>query len=108
MGFSNLASGGRKPPVKSATGGLRPPLAVLLLLSLSGGLSAGEPVRLTSDGKLKFSPVFWSGGKEVLYADLEKPEQFQLRRLILATKAVEPLHPKAATSEFEPAVSADG
>jgi TolB protein len=79
------------------------------LLALPVGLlRGGEPVRLTFDGRLKFSPVFFNGGKEVIYADLEKPEQFRLQRLNLATKAVEPLHPKAAASEFEPAVSADG
>jgi dipeptidyl aminopeptidase/acylaminoacyl peptidase len=69
---------------------------------------AGEPVRLTSDGRLKFSPVFFKGGREILYADLERPEQYRLQCLDLATRVVKPLHPKAPTSEFEPAVSADG
>jgi Tol biopolymer transport system component len=80
----------------------------LALLCLSPCLGAAEPVRLTNDGKLKFSPVFFNGGREIIYADLEKPEQYRLQRLNLATGAVEPLHPKATTSEFEPAVSADG
>src|SRR5262245_47131661 len=80
----------------------------LTLLFLPPCLGAAEPVRLTSDGKLKFSPVFFNGGREIVYADLEKPEQYRLQRLNLATRAVEPLHPKATTSEFEPAVSADG
>src|SRR5436190_18908449 len=73
-----------------------------------GALPAAEPVRLTSDGKLKFSPVFFNGCREIVYADLEKPEQYRLQRLNLATRVVEPLHAKAASSEFEPAVSADG
>ena len=71
-------------------------------------LNSAEPVRLTTDGVLKFSPVFVNGDREIIYADLEKPEQWRLRRLNLATRAVEPLHPKAANSEFEPAISADG
>jgi dipeptidyl aminopeptidase/acylaminoacyl peptidase len=82
--------------------------AVLVLALLPCLVRAGEPVRLTSDGKLKFSPVFFNSGKEIIYADLEKPEQYRLHRLTLATKGVEPLHPKATTSEFDPAVSADG
>jgi Tol biopolymer transport system component len=80
----------------------------LLLLCLPAGLCAGEPVRLTSDGRLKFSPVFFNNGKDVIYAELEKPELYRLKRLTLATGAVEPLHRGATTSEFEPAVSGDG
>ncbi len=98
-------SGRRNPKISAALA-----CAVLLsLLNVSGGpLSAAEPVRLTTDGVLKFSPVFFNGDREIIYADLEKPEQWRLQRLNVATRAIEPLHPKAATSEFEPAVSADG
>jgi Tol biopolymer transport system component len=71
-------------------------------------LSADEPVRLTFDGVLKFSPVFVNDDREIVYADLEKPEQFRLQRLNLATHTVKPLHSSSATSEFEPAISADG
>jgi WD40 repeat protein len=68
----------------------------------------GEPVRLTTDGRLKFSPVFFDGGRQIIYADFEKPELFRLQRLTMATKTIEPLHPSATASEFEPSVSADG
>jgi Tol biopolymer transport system component len=71
-------------------------------------LNAGEPIRLTTDGKLKFSPVFINGGKDIVYHDLEKPELYRLQRLTLATRAVEPFHPKASSSEFEMTVSANG
>ena len=38
-------------------------LAVIgLLCSLAGGAAAGEPVRLTHDGRLKFTPVFCDDG----------------------------------------------
>lgn len=84
------------------------PIATWFCLVLPCALSAAEPVRLTTDGKLKYSPVYFNNAKEIIYADWEKPEQFRLQRLNLATKAVEPLHPKATTSEFDPTVSADG
>src|SRR5438552_1810599 len=74
----------------------------------AGDPKPADPVRLTTDGRLKFSPVFFDGGREIIYADLEKPELFRLQRLSLATKKIEPLHPAASKSEFEPAVSADG
>jgi Tol biopolymer transport system component len=83
-------------------------LSLLAWAALPCLLGAGEPIRLTTDGVFKCTPVFFNGGKEIIYADLEKPEQYRLRRLTLASRAVEPLHPKATTSEFEPTVSADG
>ncbi len=82
-------------------------LGLLTLALLPCLLSAGEPVRLTTDGKLKFSPVFFNTGKEIVYHDLEKPELYRLQRLNIATRAVEPVHPKAASSEFEATVSTD-
>lgn len=93
---------------KRTLGFLALPVLACLIGIPAERLSAGEPLRLTTDGTLKFSPVFFNGDREIVYADLEKPEQFRLRRLNLVTRAVEPLHPKAANSEFEPAVSADG
>lgn len=79
-----------------------------ILLCFSATLRAGEPVRLTTDGKLKFSPVFGADAKEIVYAVLEKPEQYRLMRLTLATGKVEMVHKAATTSEFEPTFSADG
>src|ERR1700686_2561764 len=73
-----------------------------------GGGIPGEPVCLTTDGRLKFSPVFFDGGREIIFADFESPELFRLQRLNLASKKIEPLHPSASKSEFEPSVSADG
>jgi Tol biopolymer transport system component len=82
-------------------------LAIVMWAMFSSLLTAGEPVRLTTDGKLKFSPVFINGGKEIVYHDLEKPELYRLQRLTNASRIVEPLHPKASSSEFEATVSAD-
>ncbi len=83
-------------------------MAIAMWAASVAPLGAAEPIRLTTDGVLKASPVFINGEREIIYADLEKPEQWRLRRLNLATQTVEPLHPKAMNSEFEPAISADG
>lgn len=66
---------------------------------------AAEPVRLTEDGKLKFSPTYDSDGKGIIYVELEKPTLLRLIRLDLETKKKARLHEKAATSEFEPCFS---
>jgi WD40 repeat protein len=82
-------------------------LALGLLLAVSSAMSAGEPARLTFDGRLKFSPVFRDGGREVVFAELVTPSLYQIRRLVLADGTNEPLHTAASTSEFEPAWSRD-
>jgi Tol biopolymer transport system component len=81
---------------------------LLLLAAASAGVEAGEPTRLTRDGRLKFSPVFCAGGQEVVYVDLVDPTRYQLMKLRLADGSTFPLHPEARTSEFEPAFSPDG
>lgn len=82
--------------------------SMFFLLAPTNACADEKPVRLTSDGRLKFSPVFFDGGQSIIYADFVKPELFRLQRLNLATKTIEPLHPSVAASEFEPTVSADG
>jgi Tol biopolymer transport system component len=72
---------------------------------LSGSVVAGEPLRLTHDGRLKFTPVFCDDGASLVYVDFEKPTLFRLKRLRLDTGVAEPLHPEAATAQFEPAWS---
>ncbi len=62
---------------------------------------------MTLDGRLKFTPVFHDGGKELVFVELVNPTLYQIRRLVLATGTNEPLHATAPTSEFEPAWSAD-
>ncbi len=71
-------------------------------------VSAAEPVRLTSDGRQKSSPVFRDGDKELVYTDFADATLFQLRRLVLADGTSELLHPKSTSAEFEPTWSADG
>ena len=81
---------------------LRSTLIVSVLTS--GGL-ASEPLRLTHDGRLKFSPVFCDEGKAVVYVDLETPSLYRLKKLRVADQRTKSLHPQATTSEFEPAFS---
>ena len=83
-------------------------LAAVLLCLVSGILSADE-VRLTTDGKVKRDPVFFKpDGSELLFAQLDKPNQLRLMKLHLRDRSVTPLHPDETRSEFEPAVSPDG
>jgi TolB protein len=85
-------------------------LAILCCLAVAiyQGASAGQLEQLTHDGRLKFSPVFRDGGKELVFVELVNPTLYQLRRLVLANGVNEPLQAASATSEFEPAWSADG
>jgi len=70
---------------------------------------AVEPVRLTTDGRVKRDPVFSKpDGSELLFVVLDRPKQLRLMKLTLASGKVELLHPNETRSEFEPAVSRDG
>ena len=66
-----------------------------------------EPERLTSDGRVKFSPVFVNTG-ELVYVDMVSPVLTRIQRFHLADGRIEALFPEAKTQEFEPAFSADG
>jgi TolB protein len=70
-------------------------------------VQAGESVRVTHDGRLKFSPVYRDGGTELVFAELVTPSLYQLRRLVVADGSIGPLNTTASTSEFEPACSRD-
>ena len=61
--------------------------------------------RLTTDGTLKFDPVFTKSG-EVVYTVLESAVQTRIMRLPLGGKPTK-LHPDATTSEFETTFTAD-
>lgn len=84
------------------------PAIVCVVLAAGTGTPAAEPQQLTRDGRLKFTPVFRDGGKEVVFVELTNPTLYQLRRLVLADGKNTPLHANAPTSEFEPTASADG
>ncbi len=90
----------------------RPIVATVLVVLTTRSATptiAAEPTRLTIDGKFKRDPVFLKpDGSELLFAQLDKPNQLRLMKLDLRDKSVTPLHPNETRSEFEPAVSPDG
>ncbi|HLQ47063.1 MAG TPA: LpqB family beta-propeller domain-containing protein [Planctomycetaceae bacterium] len=87
---------------------IRHHLVATVLCLVSTILSADE-VWLTTDGKVKRDPVFFKpDGSELLFAQLDKPNQLRLMKLDLRDRSVTPLHPDETRSEFEPAVSLDG
>lgn len=78
-------------------------------LCLGQLLSAAEPTRLTTDGRVKRDPVFLKpDGSELLFTVLDRPKQLRLMKLTLTNNRVESLHPDETRSEFEPTVSRDG
>ncbi|TXT36154.1 MAG: WD40-like beta propeller protein [Planctomycetota bacterium] len=88
---------------------LKLPLVLIAGLGIGQLLAAAEPIRLTTDGRVKRDPVFSKpDGSELLFAVLDRPKQLRLMKLTLANRKVESLHPDETRSEFEPAVSRDG
>jgi Tol biopolymer transport system component len=78
------------------------------LLAGTIAAAASPEEQLTHDGKLKFTPFFRDGAREIVFVEFVDPTLFQIRRLVPADGVNEPLHEAASTSEFEPASSADG
>ena len=68
---------------------------------LTSPLPAAEPIRLTADGGAKSDPAFVAKGEEIVFTSLDLPTLLTLKRLKVADKTVERLHPSAATSEYE-------
>jgi len=81
-------------------------ISFVLLVAVA---SAGEPVRLTRDGKLKQGPVFAdTTGQAIYYSVLQRPSQLRLARLSPLNGTTTEVHPAETRSEFEPAISSDG
>ncbi|MFP6648750.1 MAG: hypothetical protein VB817_04780, partial [Pirellulaceae bacterium] len=81
-------------------------VALLVAAAITNQLAAVEPVRLTHDGRMKFTPVFINGGEDLVFVEIEDPRMFRLQRLQLADGAVEPVHKTVSAQEFDPAYSA--
>ena len=82
---------------------------IAVVFFASGIVVANEPIRLTTDGRMKRDPVFLNPqGTELLYVLLDRPNRLRLMKLTLSSGLSAPLHPDETRSEFEPAVSADG
>ena len=81
---------------------------IAALQTQSTAATAAEPRRLTTDGRLKFSPVFVSGGKEVVYCVHDKPNRIAIMRLNLKTGKTTRVSPDDSAHRFDPAYSPDG
>ena len=84
-------------------------LATLLVVIVSARpVSAADPVRLTHDGRMKFTPVFINRGEDLVYVDLLNPKMFRLQNLQVSDGEIKPVHETVGSQEFDPAYSADG
>lgn len=69
---------------------------------------AGEPRRLTRDGRLKLTPTFIEDGHAILYTVRDAPNHLRLERLRLADDVTEPFLPGEPTHQFDGNLSRDG
>ncbi|MEC9095955.1 MAG: hypothetical protein VX776_04935 [Planctomycetota bacterium] len=75
-------------------------LLSLHIASLYVLLNAAEPVRLTTDGKMKQDLCFTHDTKELIYSVLKTPQLIKLQRLNLASGSIEDFHTSANTNEI--------
>lgn len=79
------------------------------LLTVFAPCARAEPLRLTTDGRLKSTPAFSDrSGTEIVFVLQERPVQMRLMRLKMVDRSVSPVHPDERRTEFEPAVSPNG
>lgn len=83
-------------------------LVTTLLAAVPEVVQAAAPVRLTENGTMKFVTAFAGDGSDVLFVEFVKPTLFQIMRLKLDDRSVEPLHENQADHELDIAVSPDG
>ncbi|MFT5526959.1 MAG: Tol biopolymer transport system component [Pirellulaceae bacterium] len=69
---------------------------------------AAEPVRLTTDGRVKRDPVVWHDGKQVTYSTVTDEGVSRLMRLDLTDGSTALFHAKETLPDRELTVSADG
>ena len=75
-------------------------LAALLISGLNQFSHAAEPVRLTTDGKMKQDLCFTHDTQELIYSVLKTPQLIKLQRLNLESGNVEDFHTSANTNEI--------
>jgi Tol biopolymer transport system component len=83
-------------------------VATLAMTVVCLACDAGEPERITSDGRLKFAPTFNDNGGEIVFAVHNVPNRVSLMRLKLAGSGQELLYPSMSEHQFDPAFSIDG
>jgi TolB protein len=82
--------------------------AILIAVIAASASSAGEPVRLTTDGTLKLAPVFIDKGDEIAFASHESPNLVAVVRLKLSDGTRLRMHPSVVNHQFDPAFSRNG
>ncbi len=70
--------------------------------------TAAEPIRLTTDGRVKRDPVVWPDGKQVTYSTVTNAGVSRVMRLNLADGSTALFHPDESTPDRELTVSANG
>jgi len=95
---------------QTSRGRLSSPLttAVLLLVATLATAPAAEPQRLTRDGRLKFSPTFLPGGKQIVFSTHNVPNRVSLVRMNIADGKRELLYPSLTPHQFDADFSRDG
>jgi TolB protein len=84
-------------------------LIAILIALIAGSIANGdEPVRLTTDGTLKLTPVFIDKGDEVVFSGHESPNLVAIVCLKLEGGYRRRLHPTVVNHQFDPAFSRDG
>ncbi len=84
-------------------------LKFMMLFLVCGACARGaEVIRLTTDGTLKFAPVFVGNGDEIAFATHEAPDQVALVRLNLKDGSRARIHPEVKSHQFDPSYSRDG
>ena len=83
-------------------------LSIVTALVITSAASAGEPVRVTTDGTLKLAPVFTGAEDEVAFASHEAPNLVAIVRLKLSDGTRRLMHPTVVNHQFDPAFSGDG
>ncbi len=91
---------------KRASARLFAPLIWLACAACARG--GPDPVRITTDGKLKLSPVVLADGKEVVFAIHDRPNAVALVRLDLSDGTRQPEYSGSTAHQFDPAYSRDG
>ena len=69
---------------------------------------AGDPIRLTHDGKRKISPVYMPDGESIAFSVHDVPNRVVIKRLNPEDGSQTPLFPKDDAHQFDAAFSPDG
>ncbi|MFN0199085.1 MAG: TolB family protein [Planctomycetaceae bacterium] len=87
---------------------IRLALSIAFLVLTTSIVIGSEPARLTTDGTMKFSPVFFPGENAVVYCLHEEPTRVALWKLNLTDGTKSRLYEPESSHQFDAAFSSDG